>query len=677
VVSTGDGNYQVTVPAANVIDNSNLLTVVKARSGSAAETSYIGTWELEGTANIQLGTAHLRDLVTNTGCASCHGPYPAWSEKFQHYAVGGSECQICHSIVGRNIGIISLLDNGSRVESQQKAGTNLPEYIHGIHKSETMPDGSYFRSLTGSGPEQVYSIGYPSDMRNCKVCHTTTAQLATAAAAPVSYHLCMSCHQKWDGFVDHNGVQLFAAGNFHRGFGMATPCMDCHGLVPTMNEAADFHDSNNGFPLDLAKPDVHYNQFYRGTDISYDNPDNVLFKVTGVTKSGDNVTFTWTASKGGVAVDPCNTDLNAGPIFNYPDSNGVAGKGGLAAYLAYAKGDDWVNENVITATSSNPINSPGQPKSARNLFTSLTTTCASNVATTTGLQVSANTDYAAKASLAIGGKPIAKHDPTGTGYVVRVPSPTYAFSMADGAAAAARRNVVNTTKCLSCHRGTMYQHGGDRIDNAQMCVICHNPSSADKNNRLTKYQIVNDDGTVNRDATYDGKSNETYDLRTLLHAIHGAEKRANPYVIYRSRGIYAFATGDALKPTGWPAAGDNTIYGSTNGSKIAHNWTVVDYPQPANNCLACHDAPPDAPTITYEAPNQTKAAAVTVEPGTDWVSQADDISIGPTAAACTACHATSAARSHAQHEGYMANVIKEDMLEMSEPDAFWVVPPSP
>jgi len=216
----------------------------------------------------------------------------------------------------------------------------------------------------------------------------------------------------------------------------------------------------------------------------------------------------------------------------------------------------------------------------------------------------------------------------------------------------------------------MYQHGGDRIDNAQLCVICHNPSAGDKNNRLTRYQIVNADGTVNRDATYDGKSNETYDLRTLLHAIHGAEKRANPIVIYRSRGIYAFATGDAAKPTGWPDDGV-TIYGSQNGSTIAHNWTVVHYPQPANNCLACHDAG------TYEAPDQTKAAAVTVEPGTDWLSQADDISIGPTAAACTACHATSVVRAHAKNEGYMANVDKDYMVDMSQPDAFWVLPLAP
>ena len=214
----------------------------------------------------------------------------------------------------------------------------------------------------------------------------------------------------------------------------------------------------------------------------------------------------------------------------------------------------------------------------------------------------------------------------------------------------------------------MYQHGGDRVDNAQLCVVCHNPSAGDKNNRKDLYQIVNADGTVNKDATYDGKTNETYDLRNLLHAIHGAEKRSNPLVIYRSRGIYAFATAGAAKPTGWPDDG-LTVYGSQNGQTIAHNWTVVHYPQPANNCTACHDAG------TFEVPDQTKAVGVTVEPGTSWPLQSDDVIIGPAAAACTACHATSVARSHAVKMGYMANVSKEAMVEMADTNTWWLATP--
>ena len=305
-------------------------------------------------------------------------------------------------------------------------GTNIPEYIHGIHNSHNMPGGQYFRSNpVGTDPadlntEERYSVGYPSDMKNCNVCHETQAQKATIAAAPVSYFLCMSCHQNWDGFVhthddpalpgDQTGTPIFAANDFHRGSTPATNCMSCHVNIATIDEASDFHNDFQG-------TDAHYDSFYRGEDISFNNPDNVLFNIIGITKSGDNVTFTWSATKLGAAVNPCNTDNAAGPTFR-----------SLGAYLAYAKGDDWVNENV-SATQS-----PGQPLGARNLFTSLSTTCASNVATTTGLVVAQGPKaYAQKALLAIGGKPLNRGTftigaaSTPKEYFVRVPSPTYAF----------------------------------------------------------------------------------------------------------------------------------------------------------------------------------------------------------------------------------------------------------
>src|SRR4030066_72970 len=163
----------------------------------------------------------------------------------------------------------------------------------------------------------------------------------------------------------------------------------CHGALAAKKEAAAFpiyfegHEQQSApffggawrkknepavFHIDLEASDTHYDSFFGGEDISFGNPDAVSFAITGVTKAGDNVTFTWTATKNGSAVNPCNDNLALGPTFRC-----------LGAYLAYAKGDDWVNENVGS--------SPGQPASARNLFTSLSTTCADNVATTTGLVV--------------------------------------------------------------------------------------------------------------------------------------------------------------------------------------------------------------------------------------------------------------------------------------------------
>ncbi len=628
--STASGEFTVTIPAASV--ESDAAYTVLLRNLAAADA-----WgEKEPGFVLISGDTPLRDLVSDdgmsVGCASCHGSSP--SAIFNHYLVKGNECQACHAIYTRSSDSYALI-NGEWVNQGSVPGSNFTEYVHGIHNSHNMPAGEYYRS----GSTQ-WSVGYPSDMRYCQVCHTTEDQLEAATTAPVSFYLCMTCHQTWEGFVDvHTGEQLIVGTNldFHVGMGVETNCMNCHGEVPGADEAGDFHNDFQG-------TDSHYDSFYRGVDLSYDNPDEVMFAFGDITSDGSNVSFTWTATKGGSAVNPCNTDIDAGPTFQ-----------ALGAYLAYAKGDDWVNEFVGS--------SPGQPAGARNLFTSLSTSCNENVATTTGLVLDPDTTYAEKVLLAIGGKPLSKFDETGDSYFVRVPSPTKAFDPADGSAVAARRDAVNTEKCLGCHRGTLYQHGGDRVDNEQLCVICHNPSSNDKNNRLDRFQIVNADGTVNTGATYDGKTAETYDMRTMLHAIHGVEQReetgGKPWVVYRSRGIYGFATADAELPVGWPEDG-MTIYGSQNGSTIAHNWVVVHYPKAVNDCQACHNEG------LYEAADQTKAVGVTIDAGYDWPDQSDDTIIGPSAAACTACHAGAPYRSHAKANGYEANVTKDEMLEKAQ-----------
>ena len=72
----------------------------------------------------------------------------------------------------------------------------------------------------------------------------------------------------------------------------------------------------------------------------------------------------------------------------------------------------------------------------------------------------------------------------------------------------------------------------------------------------------------------------------------------------------------------------------------------------------------------FEAPvDQTKAVALTVDPGTSFTLQNDDLVIGPTAAACTACHESTGpagipVQRHATVDfGYKAVVAKEVMLQ--------------
>ncbi len=117
---------------------------------------------------------------------------------------------------------------------------------------------------------------------------------------------------------------------------------------------------------------------------------------------------------------------------------------------------------------------------------------------------------------------------------VRVPTPTYEFAVGTGAKLATpRRAIADTSACLKCHVGSLYQHGNTRVDNVTMCIICHNSASSDQNNRVTM-------GVTAAEA-YDGKPGQTYEFKTMLHKLHKSGRAgAENLVIYRTRGLYAW-----------------------------------------------------------------------------------------------------------------------------------------
>ena len=281
------------------------------------------------------------------------------------------------------------------------------------------------------------------------------------------------------------------------------------------------------------------------------------------------------------------------------------------------------------------MSAPGQ---AQNVPLSTTNTaCASNVATTT--ITPKRVTGATVARIALQGKPqvVSVASPTAT-MQVRAVTPVYDFVVGSGNLAPARRAIADTGQCLKCHVGSLYQHGGNRVDNVEMCVICHNSASNEQNVRVGMGVLASE--------AYDGKAGQTYEFKSMLHAVHSAgTDGAAPIVIYRNRGIYAWATSRDLLPN-WPGEGDQIVFGSTNVTQN-HNFHTPTYPRLGNDCGACHAAGFGV------IPNQTIAMATTLEAGADpWTNQIDDVLQGAGAAACTSCHSNAAAKGHAYQNGW-------------------------
>jgi hypothetical protein len=249
---------------------------------------------------------------------------------------------------------------------------------------------------------------------------------------------------------------------------------------------------------------------------------------------------------------------------------------------------------------------------------------------------------------------------------VRAKSATYDWVIGTDEAATPRRAIVDTKdKCLKCHVGSMYQHGGNRVDNIDLCHLCHNPAANDQYVRVDEFG-------VDASEAYDGQAGELFGMKTMLHAVHasgrtaytavpdpedgGYEPAQIPFVIYRGRGIYAWAADESLVPN-WPT-GDNctqddgdtganyfTVFGSDDGPWPAdgsdpcqpHNFHTPTFPRGLYDCNACHE---DGFATLF--PDPTKAMASTVETGEDYGpgvdGQLDDVLEGASSATCMTCH---------------------------------------
>ncbi len=590
------------VPGANG-DFTATITDGVALAGAAARF-FLRVGDDDGTRAVVSGdypAAALPDIAADASCTSCHGPKGlAVHTNFGYPGMDASDCVTCHK--GEDgLGFLDFQDSWVGL-------------VHGIHNSHNFPTGAYEYDA-----DHVFDVSYPTYMLNCSVCHSEAPQLAAANAMPVSGSGCFSCHGSMDSW-DFTGPPDVT---FHLSFTdpETEDCTVCHNGTLARATVAEFH---NGL-----SPAFRRGPILDGVDVSVAEGAKFDWQITGIVDDGTNLAISWQASYDGVGVDPCNATAGPGaPVFHdHPDSN-------LSMLRSYAQGDDFI---IGMSTSA-----PGQALSVN--VTVDNTTCASNIATTT---IPVDVVDADRGIVAIQGRPwvVSPLDPAAT-LQVRAMTPTYEWVVGDGAAPLmARRNIVDNDECLACHVGSLYQHGGNRIDNVGMCILCHNSASNEQNVRAGM--------GVDASEAYDGRVGETYEMKTMLHRIHSAGVDGQPpYLIYRNRGIYAFAPDESLLPN-WPGTGQQVVFGSDNVT-TNHNFHSADYPRALNDCAACH-------TDDFGVmPDQTAAMATTVEAGSEvWEDQVDDVLQGAATTACVSCHADSASRGHSYQNSWVPQAFPE------------------
>jgi OmcA/MtrC family decaheme c-type cytochrome len=539
-------------------------------------------------------------LVSTAGCSDCHGN--SGGSFHYSYPADGAACTVCHDATN----------------------TTYPRTVdigHGIHNSHNMPSGEFHLKTTTGGDAGTFEATYPTYMTNCSVCHDSSAALSKVNLMPVTGEGCFSCHESmksWEAGFAESGL------TFHNSFTAATNCQGCHtpdGKGLARGTVAAYH---NGLLTERG------GIIYQGADTSVVEGDKIKMEITGVVDNGTNLAITWTAKYDNVAVDPCNATVAAGkPVFH----NRTNPANNLSFIRSYAQGDDFIKGFGT---------SPGQPAAVN--VTTTNTACANNVATTT-IPVDASIAKGSRGMLALQGKPALPNVLGGsTPMLVRALTPTREWVVGTGALPATqRRAIADTADCQKCHVGSLYQHGGNRVDNVTMCAMCHNSASTEQNNRVGM--------NVDKTESYDGLVGQTYELKTMLHAIHSAGREGNnPIVFYRGNGIFAWAPDESLLKN-WPGTGNKAVFGSADaaGAPVMrnHNFHKPTYPRGLNECEACHA--PGFKTI----PDQAKAMATTLDASSVvWTNQVDDVLQGASAASCTSCHQSTGTKGHAYQNGW-------------------------
>ncbi|MGD8690561.1 MAG: OmcA/MtrC family decaheme c-type cytochrome, partial [Gammaproteobacteria bacterium] len=411
-------------------------------------------------------------IVETASCNNCHTELEAHGGPRKDVRM----CETCH--------------NKGTTDANSGNTVDFKVMIHKIHDGENLPSvqagGSYVIYGYRDSAHDFSDVAFPQDVRNCTTCHDpdnpNTPDAIKYAEQP-NMAACGACHDDVD----------FAAGipGGHPG-GVVTDnssCTVCHADGRVAGSVPQVHMI--GTKVAAAK--------FKYNIISIQN-----------TAPGQSPTITYSIT------DPTNNDapydLSTAPFTSGSNSR---------IYLDIA----WSTTDYTNTDSGSypalPISIDAVANGTANGDGTYTLTSPTPIPTT------------ATGSGAVGfeGHPAADLDGDGT-YTDRIPvtSVVKFFAITD-ATPTPRREVVDVAKCEKCH-GTndgLAMHGGNRVDNVQLCAVCHNPRNTD-----LAMRPADPDGTVNgiNTAATDGIEQRQIDVKYLIHAIHGAGMRQEDFTVY-------------------------------------------------------------------------------------------------------------------------------------------------
>jgi OmcA/MtrC family decaheme c-type cytochrome len=448
-----------------------------------------------------------RDVIRTASCNTCHDKLAFHGG----HAVGMEQCVLCHQ--PQNVDPVTGNSLDLKVMAHKiHMGSQLPSVVG----TATTPGVPYQIAGFRNSISDFSNVVDPSGPNRCAVCHsqTTGAAQATAFMTKPSRAACGACHD------DVN----FASGANHPG-----------GFQKDDNQCANCHIPKGETPFDASILGAHVVD-NDTADIYPPNPDTLISSIkvtiTGVTNTsaGQKPTVAYTVK-----------DINGNPIaLNDPTLEDIqftlAGPTNDYGYTSF--GSDVTTPGYVAEDGT-----LGKCDSSGNCTYTLPHAIPANATGTYAIGVESE-----RLENILTGTNAARQVESGT------PNQVFYFSV-DGSAVQPRRTVVAETNCNQCHTHLILH--GNRRNDPQYCVLCHNPSDTDFS------QVPA------------GATPQAINMAVMVHRIHdgvnaAAEGPKNPYIIYGHGGRKIDFSGvlyPAMSPSGQATDLKNCSMCHVNGSE--------------------------------------------------------------------------------------------------------------
>jgi len=493
--------------------------------------------------------SYQREIVKTDKCNECHDKITAHGSRFEVKL-----CVTCHNPASWVI------------DSRGNNTVDFKVMIHKIHRGKDLPSGGGY----SIGSHDFSDIVFPQDIRNCEKCHDggdpDTPQGDNWQEPNLA--ACGSCHDDIDFTKDGSGTPPIDPTGHPGGIVLDNKeCVTCHAETRIAGSVAESHR----IPGKAERAYFQFNILTICGTVVGNNP-----------KCSDGtspvVTFSVTDPSGATSHEYGNTYNILNATTTDPEYKTSAPTSSVARLRMVFAWDTHDYSNIggtgtrpSRAISSDMLSSPAVTHLGNGIYQF------DGALDTTPVVIPANaslTTPIGSAAVALEGRAAAaEYNSSTMTYVysarVAVYSPVEYFAVNDATVSARRQVVDAVTRCDRCH-DVLSAHGGSRNNNLQLCVMCHNPSNTDVNDRAK-------DGVTGLPlpTLANGQSEESIDFKRMIHGIHAASS-AN----YDGTDAHGFREKGLL-------IGSKLDAGS--GQIVAkHDFSNLRFPGVLSKCETCH-----------------------------------------------------------------------------------------